>query len=279
MSKKDEIVISKKQVENLFFTSIWILFIVWFVGSFISGLKGAAEVITDDSLDTSFLSAYTDIDLGVNYPIPGGTWGMASLDNTELETTVAASVGEDGVFDIATDRLEEEVLSLLLFNTGSSETYNQFMSFTFKAADEALTESEMEAYASESFIRDMNSSGVYVNAEVTEVYTDEYGGVFVKGIVKETVNTSNMPTEDIENTMSSDMTEYLESESLEEYSSFDESLVTEDAVYEETELYYTQYLKPFGANMVTITFGSVLYDDTVDEYLQLFLNNVRAVQL
>ena len=45
---------------------------------------------------------------------------------------------------------------------------------------------------------------------------------------------------------------------------------------EDKETYYTQYVKRIGKNIGVITYGSLMEDNTVDKYLQYFLNNVRT---
>jgi hypothetical protein len=48
---------------------------------------------------------------------------------------------------------------------------------------------------------------------------------------------------------------------------------SESGVREE-ETHYTQYMRRIGKNIGVITYGSLVEDNTVDKYLQYFLNNV-----
>ena len=71
--------------------------------------------ISDDlleSIDMDLVSYYKDDFLNITYGIPGGDWGMAQIeDTTGIENVCLASAGEDGVFDIKSDILAEEVIS------------------------------------------------------------------------------------------------------------------------------------------------------------------------
>lgn len=239
-NNKDYIVIKKETVIDWFFISVFILGCILFVILMGRSIYYMANPYSG-GLNGDLISYYHDDFLGLTLPIPGGNWQIAEIDTEDIERVVAESAGEDEYFDFDTDPLKEEVLSLACFNQEGTEGYRQFMSFTFKPSPEFVSEDEYIEYCQESFKHDIENSGDFDSFEIISVAMDSYKGVLMKMKCVDTVE---------------------EELALGGVRTFDDVL------------YYTQYIRDYGVNMGTVTFGSIMEDNTVDIYLKYFLNNM-----
>jgi hypothetical protein len=238
----DYIVIHKETVVNYFFMSVlgisFALFIVMLLSS------GYKMLSNKQGIDYNLIASYKDDYLNVHYPIPGGDWVMAEVDTTEISETINASMGEDEYFSIDDDKLTEEVLSLICFTETGSESeeagYRQFMSFTFMP-NEGYKDESLLKFATAYFEESMKNSGDYKSQTLTSSSLDEFGGVMLK----------------------MEVVQEVESEKA-------------DGTVEKTDMktYYTQYVQVVGENIATATYGCLTEDNSVDIYMQYFLNNI-----
>lgn len=240
--KDDYIVIDKKKIENYFFVSVLVIALIVFLVFLGKGFVNMT-VESDDHLHSELISYYNDENLNVYYPIPGGNWVMGQIEDEDVVDVVKESAGDDSYFDINTDSLTSEILSTIFFNEEGLEGYRQFMSFTFKPLAD-YEEGEYLDYCVASFERDLKNSGdgTYKDYAFVSAEEDENGGVLLKAILTEEVISTDENTES------------------------------------EMSLYYTQYIQHIGKNMVTVTFGSIAEDNTVDKYLRYFLNNIQLME-
>ena len=234
-------VIHKETVINYFFTSVLVIsfavFLVLMISSFI---KANPKEYT--GINSDLMTSYTDEYLNLSYAIPGENWVMAKVDTTEKSATIDASKGDDGYFSIEDDELTEEVLSCICF-TDVGETdggYRQFMSFTFKP-DVSYEGDEFVSFCESDFQRTLENSGDYKSLELLGSSKDESGGILMKAKIIQTVNLKDSNGETVES-------------------------------YEAT--YYTQYVKRVGKNIATATYGCIIEDNTVDDYLRFFINSI-----
>ena len=237
-------VIHKETVVNYFFVSILVLAVGVFLALFIMGVMkmGVAED-SPDSINMELVGYYQDEFLNITYPVPNSdTWFGVDIDTTELSETTDASKGADEYFSIDDDPLTEEVMSFLCFNEDGEEGYREFMSFTF-LPDCDYTGDEFVSYCKEGFNEDMKAAGELESYTLTDVTTDEYGGVIMDMVVVQNV-----------------------------YEKKDDGTEVASPV----TTYYVQYVKRIGKNIGCITYGSIIDDETVKPYLQFFLNNVTT---
>lgn len=239
--KEDYIVIDKKKIENYFFVSVLVIALIIFLVFLVKGFT-SMTVESDDHLHNELISYYNDENLNVYYPIPGGDWVMGQVEDEGVVDVLKESAGDDNYFDINTDVLTSEILSTIFFNEEGLEGYRQFMSFTFKPLADYKNDEYLD-YCIASFEKDLKNSGdgTYKDYKLISAVEDENGGVLLKAILVEEVKSD---TENVEDDMS---------------------------------LYYTQYIQSIGKNMVTVTFGSIAEDNTVDKYLKYFLNNIQII--
>ena len=260
-NKDDYIVINKRELEDKAFLAIFILFVVLMGILMVKGFINMRYEISKEGLEINpdKISFYRDDNLNVLYNVPGDTWVMAELgeehndsDEEELsiETIISTSKGEDGIFDIETDILSGEILSSIYFNQQGVEGFRQFMSYTFKP-DMGYNEDEFVEYCKASFERDvttLNGSSDSVNFTLIDTVINDKDSVMLKCYVT---------TKILQEQESNEETEEVELE------------------YEDFNLYYTQYIRRIGVNLITITFGSINEDSTVDVYLKYFANNIK----
>lgn len=211
-------------------------------------IRGALNINVNSGIRSELLSYYHDDYLNIQYPIPGGDWVMAELDMTGVDEVIEESSGEDKFFNIGEDSLSEELLSLICFNESGVEGYRQFMSFTFKPNDKSnySNDDEFIDYCVASLQRDLDNSetdGEPADTTLLSAVMDDTGGVLVKMLVNETF---------VEESEDGSTVEYTE------------------------PVFYTQYIMDLGANLGTVIFGSITEDNTVDQYLQFFMNNIVA---
>lgn len=235
-SQDGYIILHKETLVNYFFTSVLVLAFGVFIAMLITGILNM-NIQDKNSIDGSIISYHQDEFLNIHYPVPGGSWTYVEIDTTELSETVAASAGDDKYFSIDDDTLTEEVMSFLGVNQGV-DGFREFMSFTFMP-DVEYKDEKFTAFCKSSFEQNIEASGSFTRYEFLDSDVDKYGGVLMKMRVYQNVN--------------------------------DEK--SESGVREE-ETYYTQYMRRIGKNIGVITYGSLMEDDTVDKYLQYFLNNV-----
>ena len=236
----DYIVIHKETVSNYFFMSV--LAIAFAVFLVMLGNSAFNMVNNKPTLNPDLITSYKDDHLNIYYPIPGADWVMAEVDTTEISATVNESMGEDEYFSLEDDKLTKEVLSSICFTgagEGEDSGFRQFMSFTFMP-NSGYPDGELLDFAISYFEKTMADSGTYVSQTITDSYLDENGGVMMKMEVVQAV-------EDEETSKETNMTTY-----------------------------YTQYVKVVGENLATVTHGSIFEDDSVDMYLQYFLNNITT---
>ena len=233
------IVINKQSVIDYFFTSVLVIAVALFLVLFGMGAVKMAAT-PSASIDSSRISYFEDEFLNITYPIPGGEeWAIASIDTTELSETTDASKGADNYFSIDDDALTEEVLSCVCFNAGETG-YREFMSYTFKP-DVSYQDDEFIAFCEDSFKENIEDSGSYTSYELTGTTVDDSGGIMLTMKVSQVVKDED----DSGNVIERDM-----------------------------ETFYTQYVKRIGENIATITYGSLIEDETVQPYLKHFLGNI-----
>ena len=235
------LVLHKETMVNYFFISVLVISFALFIGLLVNGLvKMNRETYT--GIDGSLMATYTDEFLNISYAVPGENWVMAEVDTTEISETVDASKGSDGYFSIEDDELTEEVLSCICFTeAGETEAgYLQFMSFTFKP-DVTYVGDEFKEFCESDFQRSLESSGEYLSYELTSSVEDESGGILMKAKIVQTVQVDDENGEKVE---------------------------SDEATY------YTQYVKRVGKNIATATYGCIIEDNTVDEYLQYFISSI-----
>lgn len=239
-TKGEYIVIHKETLVNYFFVSVLVIALGLFITLFISGLsKMIAQ--SNKIINTDLITYYQDDLLNIHYPIPGGNWALVEFDTTEIEETVNESAGDDNYFSIEDDALTKEVISMLGVNETNSSTT--------ESGDEV---GGIREFMSFTFMPDMGYTG------------DEFIE-YSKSLFEKTIEESG----EIDNFN----LYYAEKD---EY----EGILMKMLVYQATdegtmeETYYTQYVKRIGKNIGTITYGSLIEDETVDPYLQFFLNNI-----
>lgn len=247
-NRDDYIVISKEKIVSYFFTSIlalaMVVFLILMGKAIITGMNSDSDDLLE-SIDMDLVSYYKDDFLNITYGIPGGDWGMAQIeDTTGIENVCLASAGEDGVFDIKSDILAEEVISsvCLLSGTEGGQDFHQFMSFTFRPSTE-LKGNDFVEYCIKSFERDMKvaeGSKAKDNFKITESKLVDENSVLLKMICYETVEREE----------------------------------NGKTISEEYPTYYTQYIRKVGKNIAIATFGSINEDNTVDNYMIFFLRSI-----
>lgn len=236
-NKEDYFVINKKQLVDNFFVGVLILGLIIFLVLLGRGIYGSLTGKTE-KLNPDLISYYADEYLNITYPVPGGSWGQGEIDKTGLAEIISASSGDDGLFQIGKDTLTEEIISSIYFLEDGDEGFRQFMSFSFKPVQNTVTKEDFLNYCIDSFNRDIENSGDYVDFTITESYVDDLGGALLRGVLTE---------------------EYTSEDS-------EESQILKS--------YYTQYILPLGANIGTVTYGSLIEDNTADEYMRYYLNNI-----
>jgi len=247
--RDDYIVINKRKLEDYFFTSILCLAVLLFIVFMVKGMiniKNQPEGINPD-----LVSYYQDNNLNIMYPIPGGDWVMAQYDEEYTafaDEVINASKGEDSIFDIHTDMLSEEMVSLSCFVDDGVEGYRQYMTFSFKQ-NTGYNEENFKEYCEGSLKRDImgeteGDGEPYKNYKLISSAIDENGGALLKSVV-----------------------------------TVEREITNEDGttLKEDFDLYHTQYAIVVGENIASVTFGSIYEDNTVDEYLVFFLNNIKNV--
>ena len=244
-SENGYIILNKQKIIDYFFYVVLCVGVLFFLFTFI---RGALNINSNSGIRSELISYYHDDYLNIQYPIPGGNWVMAELDLTGVDEVIKESYGEDKFFNISDDSLSEELLSLVCFNESGVEGYRQFMSFTFKPDNENnySNDDEFIDYCVASLQRDLDNSetnGEPADTTLLSAVMDDTGGVLVKMLVQESFTTEN-----------------------------DDGTTTS---YTEP-VYYTQYITDLGANLGTVIFGSITEDNTVDQYLQYFMNNIIA---
>lgn len=247
-NRDDYIVISKEKLVSYFFTSIlalaMVVFLILMGKAIITGINTDSDDLLE-SIDMELVSYYKDDFLNITYGIPGGNWGMAEIeDKSGIQDVCAASAGEDGIFDIKTDVLAEEVISsvCLLSGTEGGQDFHQFMSFTFRPTTD-LTGDDFVQYCKKSFERDMREaegSNLEGKFEITETKVVDDNSVLLKMICYETVEREE----------------------------------NGKTISEEYPTYYTQYIRKVGKNIAIATFGSINEDNTVDNYMIFFLRSI-----
>ena len=236
-SQDGYIIIHKETMINYFFTGVLVLAFGVFIAMLITGIINM-KIQDENAIDTSIIAYNQDDLLNITYPVPGGSWTFVDVDTTELSETVAASMGEDKYFSIDDDVLTEEVMSYLGVNQGVTG-FREFMSFTFMP-DVEYNGDEFVAFCESVFEKNIQESGSYESYELYDTQQDKYMGVMMKMRVNQKVDGET------------------------------------EGTTEEKETYYTQYVKRIGKNIGVITYGSLIEDNTVDKYLQYFLNNIRT---
>lgn len=266
------IVIDKRKVEDKIFLSLFILVIIIFGIVMIRGITNVSDNVGVESLELNpnKITSYNDSNLNIVYQVPGDTWGLAYTSTSEIqsdleadipegstevekeevttlttEEIMSASRGEDGIFDINTDMLSAEILSSMYVNQTVGEENKQFMSFTFRP-DMGYNDGEFLEYCKASFERDLtelNNASEEVKFKLVETDSKDKDSVMLKSIVTQKV--------------------YSEAESE-----------GDEVELIDFDLYYTQYIKRIGKNLMIITFGSINEDNSVDVYLNYFANSV-----
>lgn len=267
-NKDDYIVINKRELEDNVFLMIFIIFVLLMSILMIKGFINMRAELIKESLDINpdKIASYRDDNLNILYSIPGDTWVIAQLeeiqDNSDEENELSVkniienSKGDDGIFDIETDLLSGEILSSIYFNQQGIEGFKQFMSYTFKP-DMGYSEDKFVEYCQASFERDVTIlNGDSTNIDILEKSDD------VQFTLLDTVEY------DRDSIM---LKCYVTTKILKEEENSNE---TEEVKYEDFDLYYTQFIKRIGTNLLTITFGSINEDSSVDTYLKYFANSV-----
>lgn len=239
-NKEDYFVINKKQLVDNFFVGVLILGLIVFLFLLGKGIYGSLTGQTG-KLNPDLISYYADEYLNITYPVPGGSWGQGEIDKTGLAEIISASSGDDGLFQIGKDTLTEEIISSIFFLEDGEDGFRQFMSFSFKPVQNTVTKEDFLKYCIDSFNRDIENSGDYVDFTITESYVDDLGGALLRGVLTEEYTPEGSE----------------ESQTLKSY--------------------YTQYILPLGANIGTVTYGSLIEDNTADEYMRYYLNNIIDV--
>ena len=242
-TKGEYIVIHKETFVNYFFVSVLVIALGLFVALLVSGITKTA-IQNSKVIDTNLISYYQDDLLNIHYPIPGGSWSFVEFDKSEIEATIKESMGDDNYFSMDDDVLTKEVISML----GVNETNPG----TTESGESLENVGGIREFMSFTFMPDMG-------------YKDEEFIEYCKALFEKSIEESG--NIDNYNLFSTEQDEYngvlMKMLVMQ---------VTDDGSFEET--YYTQYVKPIGKNIGIITYGSLINDETVDPYLQFFLNNV-----
>lgn len=229
------IVIHKETLVNYFFISVLLIALIIFLLLLFLSISRMFSS-SNSGLNEDLISYFNDENLNITYPIPGGNWVLVNVEDTEAKETVEASWGSDNYFSIDDDTLTEEVLSLLTINESSDTGFREFMTFTFMP-DVAYQNEEFVSFCEEVFKKNIENSGTYDSFDIYSSIVDEYSGVLLKAKITQTIE-------------------------------------NEDGTSIQEDTYYNQYIKRIGKNIGTITYGSLIEDDTVDKYLQYFFNNI-----
>ena len=239
-AKGEYIVIHKETFVNYFFVSVLVIALGLFIALLVSGV---IKTIAQNSkvIDTNLIQYYEDELLNIHYPVPGGSWSFVEFDKSEIEDTIKESMGEDEYFSIDDDVLTKEVISML----GVNETLSD-------SAESSDNVGGIREFMSFTFMPDMGYTG--------DEFIEYSKALFEKSIEE----SGNIDNYDLYFTEKDEYQGVLMKMLVMQ--------VTDSGSLEET--YYTQYIKKIGKNIGVITYGSLINDETVDPYLQFFLNNV-----
>ena len=244
-NSNEYIVIHKETFTNYFFVSVLVIALGLFVALLVAG---AGKMIAQGNkvIDGNLIAYYQDDLLNIHYPIPGGSWAQVEFDTTEIEKTIKESMGEDNYFSIDDDVLTSEVISML--------GVNEYTVDNTEDGGVIDTSAGIREFMSFTFMPDMGYTG--------DEFVEYCKALFEKSI-QESGNLENYNLYSVkEDEYNGVMMKMLVMQ------------VTDSGSLEKT--YYTQYIKKLGKNIGTITYGSLIEDESVDPYLQYFLNNVRT---